>query len=234
MKKGYIYTLSEPDTGIVRYVGQTVDLKKRYWLHLYWAKKSECKTYKEKWISQVIEKGRVPEMEVIWEGDVSELNRMEIGMIKLFKAVGAKLTNATTGGDTTTGRKCSDETKAKLSAKFKGRKIPFEITEEWKAKVKEGRKGFRHTDQSKAKLRAARIGKPSIWTTKAMPEEFKRAIAERGKMMGKKVMGVYNGVITEYNSINEAHLKTGCDRKDIRSVINGIYKQIKGHQFKFI
>lgn len=34
MNKKFIYTLSDPDTGLVRYIGKTNDIKKRFSKHL--------------------------------------------------------------------------------------------------------------------------------------------------------------------------------------------------------
>jgi len=54
-----------------------------------------------------------------------------------------------------TGKKLSDETKAKISAIHKGKKC----TEEHKRKVSEAKKGFKHTEEAKQKMSSARKGK---------------------------------------------------------------------------
>lgn len=48
--------------------------------------------------------------------------------------------------------------------------------------------GLVHTDVTKAKMSAAKLGKPSVWTTRRMPDEIRERIAEvRRSERGRKV-----------------------------------------------
>lgn len=230
----YIYTLSDPDTGMVRYVGQTVHTGRRYYLHIFHSQRRTTKTHKEKWICTLLAKGLKPEMEVIWEGNPQLSDIKEQEFILLFKSLGADLTNATSGGKTTRGYKHSDETKAKLSKMFKGRKVPFEVNEDWKRKCRDGGRVMIHTDESKQKLRESRLGKPSFWSTNSMPDKYRQDIKERGLACSRKIIGIKDGIETEYCSMSEARRITGCDLKTMGMVANGIYKQSKGYTFKFL
>lgn len=231
LKQGIVYTLSDPTTGKVRYVGQTIQPEKRYGLHLWSAKRES--THKEKWIKSLLSKGRLPKMDIIWEGNISEIDAKEIQFISLFKSIGAKLTNATIGGKTTAGRKCSQETKDKLSKMFAGICLRPPITDKERENASKRMTGFKHTEQSKALLSVGRIGKPSYWSTNVMPQLMKDTIADRGRKCSKKVIAIIHGSEIEYVSTKEAENKTGVDRKTIREIANGIKKQSKGYQFQF-
>lgn len=231
----YIYTLSDPTTGLVRYIGQTAHTGRRYYLHLFHSERRSTKTHKEKWICTLLAKGLKPEMEVIWEGGTKESDKKEEEFISLFKSLGANLTNATLGGKTTRGYKHTDETKKKISEMFKGRKVPFEVNDDWKRKCKEGGRIMIHTEESKRKISESRKGKPCFWSTNPMPEAQRLRIKEAGIVYcSKKIVAIKDGVETEYYSTKDAERKTGCDRKTMRMVANGIYKQTKGYTFKFL
>lgn len=92
----FIYSLEYPE-GNVRYIGKTIDLKRRYVNHLYSAK--EEKTKKKSWISSLKKKGLKPIMNVIDIVPEKESNFWEIHYIALFKSFGFDLTNGTFGGD---------------------------------------------------------------------------------------------------------------------------------------
>ncbi len=80
----------------------------------------------------------------------------------------------------------------------------------------------------------SRLGKPSFWTNNPMPDKYRQDIKERGLACSKKIISIKDGVETEYSSQIEAERQTSCDRKTMRMVAKGIYKQSKGYVFKFI
>lgn len=96
----HIYTLSCPETGLVRYIGKSNNPNVRFSQHLRRSKKE--KNYKKCWISSLLEKGSKPIMQVIDSVPFCDWQFWEKYYIKLFKSMGAKLTNQTDGGD---GRK---------------------------------------------------------------------------------------------------------------------------------
>jgi group I intron endonuclease len=231
---GFIYTLSCPDTELVRYVGQTVDVQKRYNLHIFHSKNGSAKTHKEKWINTLTNEGKKPLMEIVWDGNTSLLDQKETEFIALFKSFGAKLTNATMGGTTTRGRKCSEETKQKFREIFTGRKNPnYKMSEEGKKSFLEKRKNFKMPEEAKRKLSEARKGKPSFWSTNLMSADQIERLILLNKVKAKRIVAIKDGVETVYDSTQDAAKATGCDRKTMRMVARGIYKQCKGYQFKF-
>ncbi len=97
-KMGYIYSLADPDTGNVRYIGKTIYPNRRLADHL--KMKSRTITHKEKWVNSILKLGKIPVFEVLLEVPENILNQCEIELIKHYKQF-CKLTNGTDGGDGT-------------------------------------------------------------------------------------------------------------------------------------
>ena len=85
--KGIIYALCEPGTEIIRYVGKTINLNKRYLNHCI----KYDGTLKCKWIKSLNEK---PNLIVLDEVNLDLLNQMEIYWIHQCKAWGFELVNS--------------------------------------------------------------------------------------------------------------------------------------------
>ena len=111
----YIYTLAHPITGEIRYVGKTVDPRRRLIAHRCNKDKG---THKANWIKGLKEQGLNVEMEII--DVVSEQNweYWEEYWIRQLRAWGMNLNNHDFGGGG--NGKCSDETRRKISHKLVG------------------------------------------------------------------------------------------------------------------
>ena len=115
--KNYIYSLSDPDTNEVRYIGKTNNLKRRLSKHL---SNSELNSgnHKSNWIISLLRNNKLPIMDIIDEFDeTNDINFYEIFYISLFKTWGFNLTNQTNGGDGTfdwTGKKHKKESIHKM------------------------------------------------------------------------------------------------------------------------
>jgi len=119
----YIYSLTDPETKRLRYIGKTNKIDRRLYLHIYWAKKNERNQHVYNWIKMLIEKGLLPELNVI-EQDLSEKKaiKREIYWIKRYRKLGEPLTNMNDGGlgfslnnKIWVGRKHTEKTKKKMS-----------------------------------------------------------------------------------------------------------------------
>lgn len=106
MNNKFIYTLSDPNTGLVRYIGKTNDIKKRLQRHLS-NNHLHSSTKKNNWIISLIRKDLLPIIEILDEVNSVDVNFYEIFYITLFKSWGFDLLNGTDGGDgyDWTGRK---------------------------------------------------------------------------------------------------------------------------------
>jgi hypothetical protein len=114
-----IYILKDPDTELVRYVGKTVKPPaQRLSGHIYKAKIDD--SYKDRWIRSLLSKGVRPTIEVIDEVQPENWQFWERHYIKLFKSIGARLTNAMNGGEDEMS--FTDEIKKKISDAQEGRR----------------------------------------------------------------------------------------------------------------
>lgn len=135
MNQFFIYGLADPDTKIIRYVGQTNNLKKRLDSHMTEMRSAIRNggrvNRKNAWLMSLNSRGVKPDMIPLTEADTREkINDEEIRIIAELLDCGFDLTNGDRGGNRTTeiteahkknlskvamGRKASDETKLKMS-----------------------------------------------------------------------------------------------------------------------
>jgi len=157
----HIYTLADPRSGEVRYVGKTkFSLNARLMGHL----NDKHKCHKTHWINSLKANGIKPSIEIIEESNLENWQEAERFWIASLRQIGCRLTNQKEGGEggslsfesrqkmslwqtgrklsashienmriASTGRKHTQETKAKISQSGKGRKMPLEIIERIKA-----------------------------------------------------------------------------------------------------
>ena len=97
MEITYIYTLSDPITGDIRYVGKTNNLKQRYKAHCNPSR--EQYSHKYNWIQSLRKQRLKPIMEVIDEVPISEWKFWEQWWFQVIKSWDYDLVNHTAGGD---------------------------------------------------------------------------------------------------------------------------------------
>jgi len=119
MNKTYIYSLCDPITEEIRYIGKTINPSQRLSRHIKDGYKKS--SHKECWIYSLLQKGLNPKMNIIEEcfGD-SWIEREKYYISKI-----PNLTNHTEGGDSPAGHKFSEETKRKMSESRGGEKNSF-------------------------------------------------------------------------------------------------------------
>src|ERR1035437_1372698 len=108
----YIYSLIDPRTNLVRYVGQTVVKPEvRYSQHIYQWKRSSGKiTHVNSWIKSLVLNGLKPVLEIVENNiPIEQLDSKEISYIQLYKSIGADLCNHSIGGAGTRGYKHSKQ-----------------------------------------------------------------------------------------------------------------------------
>lgn len=98
MITNFIYTLSDPNTGSVRYIGKTKNIKDRLKRHLSNNSLSDS-TKKNNWIISLLKNKQVPTIEILDEVNTNYANFYEVFYISLFKSWGFDLLNGTDGGD---------------------------------------------------------------------------------------------------------------------------------------
>ena len=115
----YIYSLIDPITEEIRYIGKTINPSQRLARHIKDGLKKS--NHKECWIYSLLLRDLKPKMVIIEEC----LNDDWIEREKYYIRVIPNLTNLTEGGDSPSGYKMSDETKRKMSESRMGNNNGF-------------------------------------------------------------------------------------------------------------
>lgn len=97
MKFTNIYTLSDPETNEIRYVGKTNNISQRYRAHLNKARKHQ--THKKNWIESLKNKKLKPILKIIDIVPIEDWIFWEKYWISQIKTWGFNLVNHTGGGD---------------------------------------------------------------------------------------------------------------------------------------
>lgn len=188
----YVYTLTDPRTNEVRYVGWTTNLPRRLREHI--AEPRRYRTHKSNWIRSVLADGQKPILIVVETGKGEGWEAVECKWIAAYRAQGCNLTNATDGGNGALRRVFTPETRQKISATKRARGIPPESRERITAasrgrkqtpehikKAADARRGWKQTPEVIERISALNRGK------KQSPEHTAKAIAGRKAKGGWKV-----------------------------------------------
>ena len=151
----YIYALIDPRTALVRYVGQTTNLKERYYQHC--SSTTLRKTYVGCWLKSLWVLDIKPILEVLSVETEETWRRGEQFWILYFRRLGYPLTNLTDGGDGSRGITRTPETREKIRQANLGRKHSIFTRE----KMRQSNRG-KSTAEMIAKLRRANIGR--VWS----------------------------------------------------------------------
>lgn len=151
MKQYLVYALLDPDTKEVRYIGKSATGLRRPTSHLKAYSYNESNTHKNRWIRSVVRADKLPLVHVLAElTSEDEAYAAEVDYIKLYKHLGARLTNYNNGGRTGEGGKPSLEVRQKMSHSHSTRVRP-PIRPEDKKRLQTMNLGRKRTKDSIAK-----------------------------------------------------------------------------------
>ncbi len=114
-----VYSISDPRTGQIRYVGVTHDARRRFQAHLRTAGLET--NHKSNWLAALAREGHLPVFEVLESGNGQEWAAAEMRWIKVCRDLGHPLTNLTNGGEGAPGRVLSAKTKERIRQKHLGK-----------------------------------------------------------------------------------------------------------------
>ncbi len=191
-RKWSVYTLKDPRTDTVQYVGVTFHLYSRIRAH-----ESFCELNKNPlraWLVELGQVGMLPAHEVLETGTIEDRHEAEKLWIARFRSQGLELKNSTDGGLGCVGIKVTEEAKHKKRLKVKGVKKSEEFCQklrdafkhrtpeyyEKNAAILRERAKAPISDETRAKMAAAKAGKS--WS-----KERRRAMEVNGHPnLGKK------------------------------------------------
>lgn len=225
-RKVYIYTLTDPKDGSVKYIGKTFRLGRRLRDHLYEAKKSN--TPKNAWINKLLREGRKPILDIIDECYIKESNDLEIYWISQFKTWGFELKNYTNGGEGSYG----------VEPWNKGLKGVFNHSDDSKKKMSEKRKGLLKGENNG--FYGKKHSKENIELFKKLSSERKWSDDMMNKMSGinskciKKVFcyDLQGNLVKKYDYGKQTE-EDGFNSNMVSKVCRGIRKTHKSHIFSF-
>jgi len=167
----FIYSLHDPETGHLRYVGKAENLESRLKSHLWDAIRG--RSHRDNWILSLRERGLKPLQFSIAEVEESDWQLWERYYIRQAKILGFNLINGTEGGE---GGRQTDEVRAKMSRACLGRKHSAET----RKKMSLSRKGKKHSAEWCSNISAGRTGVVvSIEGRKRMSEAGKLRVARQ-------------------------------------------------------
>ncbi len=173
--KAYIYSLFDPRSKEIRYIGKANNPTMRLYRHL----RETYNSPKCRWIKSLLNSGVLPEMDILEEVDASDWEESERFYIGYFRFLGCRLTNLDAGGavgkgrsDSTRvklreissgrrawnkGKKASPEARAKMSAAASAR-VRTPVSEETRQKLRVANTGKAITEEQRAKISKTLMG----------------------------------------------------------------------------
>lgn len=192
METVFIYTLNNPLTNEVKYIGFTnQSLKRRLQLHLSHSNKN--RTYVQKWIKSL---ELPPLINLIEECDENIWQEREIYWIKYYREKGLKLCNLTDGGEGIPNLKRSEEFKLLISKRNIDNNIAPPI-----------RTGILHSIETKQLMSNKAKGRVLTEEQKEKMSKAKLGLYKGSKSPLAKIVYSFNldGTFNkQYNSISEA------------------------------
>lgn len=225
MRTVWIYTLADPITHSIKYVGKTFRINRRLNDHL----RCDGNSKKDTWIKSLKNKNLTPILEIIDATDEFNCDFLEQYWISQLKAWGFTLKNMTNGGDGSYG----------LKPWNKGIRGQFKHTEESKRKMSLARKGKyigKNNPQYGKKRSADSIKQQIIRQTGSRRTEEQKNKISGCKSKNSKPVHMYTLDMKYIKTFNCGLdvLNDGFDANCVSKVCRGINKSHKGFIFTLI
>jgi group I intron endonuclease len=218
LKRGQtnIYTLTDPETGLIRYVGKADNINIRLNEHI--RKSNVGKTHKNNWIKQLLDKKLKPIIEVVDVVPYDQWGYWEEYWINQFKTWGFKLTNTAKGG---IGGNLGNIVNKKISESRKG----FKHSIETKQKISTIRLGTKHSEKTKELFSLQRKGSNNSNYGKKTLESSKKYKKILQLDLDGNLIKIWDGVII-------ASKELLINRSSITNVCYGRNKTAGGYKWK--
>ncbi len=253
MNNTFIYSLSDPITSDVRYIGKANNPKRRYANHLF----AFDNFHKSRWIKSLLNKELKPILEIIDEVPITEWQFWEQHYISLYKSWGFNLTNISTGGDGggVFGWRATDETKARMRLAQLGKKLSSETKEKLRIahtgkklsashieKMRIANLGKKMSAESIAKTAAANRGRKNTQEMKdKLSAKFKGRkvppdiLLKRSRAQWKPIiqLDLEGNFIKEWESVKSARMALSPNNHGLSGILKGQWKTWQGYKWKY-
>lgn len=222
--KIFVYGLIDPRNCEIKYIGKTKNIRKRLREHI----RDEENNKKYAWIKSLKNKNLIPEILVLEETNIEEVNFWEIFWINQLKVWGFELKNMTDGGDGSYGTIPWNKGKKGL---FKHSEKSKKLMSDWRKLNTSGNKngffGKNHSEETKKIL--TKKGSERRWS-----EEFKE---KRRGIKNPNCKKIYcytldNKLVRIYDYGRQV-VEDGFNWNVVSKVCRGINKTHKGFKFRF-
>ena len=233
-----IYTLEDPTTKVVRYIGKTEEsLSKRLTKHVYDSKRKI--SHRNNWISSLVKQGLRPTITLLEEVTSERWQLEEKYWIAQFRAWGFDLVNGTDGGEAvykkgeTFIQKYGEERARAIKEKQSASQL--RLYETGYTNPMRGVTGSEHprfgkpqSAQAIANFVKANTGRKN---SQKSITNMKQALLGNRKIQELSTEG---SVLYTFNSIDEVIACHNLKRDSILGVLCGSRKSLYGHIFKYI
>lgn len=154
----YIYVLIDPRDYRIRYVGKTINPKRRLRGHCTYLKSRSHRTH---WLNQLKKENIRPILQVVEKCSESIWSEREMWWISYGRGCGWNLTNTTDGGEGILGYCHTEETREKIRQAHKGNTYTLgrKQTEEHKQNISNSLRGKKKSDEHNKKNSEANKGR---------------------------------------------------------------------------
>ena len=213
----FIYSLSDPITNEIKYVGKSDNPKVRLVEHM--RKSKYDVTHKNNWINSLKNKNLKPIIEILDVVSITDWDFWEKHWINLLKRQGFNLTNIADGGR---GGNQGDIVNKKISQALMNRTFTDETIE----KMRIGAKNRKLSEEGRKSLSIHRSGKGNPMYGKIRPESSKhyRSIVQLN--LNSNPIKTWLGIITASKELK-------INRCTISDVCNGRKKTAGGYFWKY-
>jgi hypothetical protein len=225
----YIYTLIDPETKKVRYVGKTINPKKRLSDHI--SESHRIKNYRCNWIKSLLNKGLKPIIEIVEICSLINFEEREAYHIGLYNF--SELTNSDEGGQGNKNRR----RELVENSNYKNKKVyQYSLNGEFIKDYKSVREASRQLSITHANITRCcnKIVKHASGFIFSYKEEvFEPILRPNAIKIPIVEIDSEGGVINEWISIMDCSRNTGIDNGNLSRVCNGKRRHIKRRIFKF-
>lgn len=216
-KLTYIYSLSDPNTNQIRYVGKSDNPQIRLNEHIRKCKYSN--THKNNWIKSLLNKNLKPVMEILDIVSINDCGFWENYWIIMMKTWGFELTNIANGG---IGGNLGPIVNAKISKKLKNRIFSTETINRMKISAIDRK----HTEETKSKMSMSKMGdnNPLFGKTRTESSKKYRSVIQ---------LDLNNNLINSWRGVTIASNELKINRCSISDVCNGRKKTAGGYIWKY-